>query len=177
MRAHVEPADHDEVLLFLHADRVVRAGVTIVVLFFFGFIGWAATAPLESAIVSSGVVVSPRQPNEVGVAARLRPQDIDEVRSGMTAKVDLSAYRMRRLPMLTGTVTYISPDALMDARTGQPYFLVRIGVDRAILRDYPDARIIPGMPVQIELQTGSHTALDYLIEPVRDVMHKGMREK
>ena len=66
---------------------------------------------------------------------------------------------------------------IMDARTGQPYFLVRIGVDRAMLRDYPDARIIPGMPVQIELQTGSHTALDYLIEPVRDVMHKGMREK
>lgn len=177
MNARAEPSEDDEVLPFLHVDRVVRAGVTIVVLFFFGFIGWAATAPLESAIISSGVVVSQREPNEVGVVAHLRPQDIDEVRSGMTAKVDLSAYRMRRLPMLTGVVTYISPDTLVDARTGQSYFVVRISIDRATLKDFSNARVIPGMPVQIELPTGSHTALDYLIEPIRDVMHNGMREK
>jgi multidrug efflux pump subunit AcrA (membrane-fusion protein) len=175
--ARVEPADGDEVLPFLHVDRVVRAGTVIVMLFFFGFIGWAALAPLESAVISLGVVVSPRKPDEVGVAARVRPQDIEELRPGGTAKVEFGAYKARRMPMLTGTVTYISPDALVDARTGEPYFLVRISIDHTALKEYRETRFIPGVPVQVEIPTGSHTALEYFVGPIRDVMHNGMREK
>jgi hypothetical protein len=33
------------------------------------------------------------------------------------------------------------------------------------------------MPVQVEIPTGAHTALEYLLEPIRDVIHNGMREK
>jgi multidrug efflux pump subunit AcrA (membrane-fusion protein) len=79
--------------------------------------------------------------------------------------------------MLTGTVTYVSPDTLEDPHTGQPFYLVHVMVDRAILKDNPAARFIPGMPVQIEIQTGAHTALNYFLEPIRDVMHNGMREQ
>jgi HlyD family type I secretion membrane fusion protein len=111
------------------------------------------------------------------IEARLRPQDADEVHAGMTAKIDLSAYKARRLPMLTGTVTYVSPDTLEDQHTGQPYFLVHVMVDRSILKNYPAARFFPGMPVQTEIQTGAHTALTYFLEPIRDVMHNGMREQ
>jgi HlyD family secretion protein len=175
--ARVEPDDGDEVLPFLHVDRVVRTGVAIVVLFFFGFIGWAALAPLESAVISPGVVVLPHKPNEVGVAARVTPQDIEDLWPGGTAKVDFGAYRTRRMPMLTGAVTYISPDAVVDARTGQSYFLVRISIDPAALKQFPKMRFIPGVPVQVEIPTGSHTALDYFVEPIRDVMRNGMREK
>jgi len=99
------------------------------------------------------------------------------VRTGMTAKVDLSAHKMRRLPMLTGLVTYVSPRALEDGRTGQSYFLARLSLDRSPLSNYPDVRMLPGMPVQVEISTGAHTALEYLVEPIRDVMRNGMREK
>jgi multidrug efflux pump subunit AcrA (membrane-fusion protein) len=99
------------------------------------------------------------------------------VRAGTTVKVDLSAYKARRLPMLTGVVSQISPDAIEDTRTGQPYFAIRIDLDRAGLTDYPETQLIPGTPVQVEIPTGSHTALEYLIEPIRDVMRNGMREK
>ncbi|HEY2445459.1 MAG TPA: hypothetical protein VGI20_06955, partial [Rhizomicrobium sp.] len=62
-------------------------------------------------------------------------------------------------------------------RTGQTYFLAHVSVDRSVLKDNPEAKIMPGMPVSVELQTGSHTALNYFLEPLRDVMQHGMREK
>jgi len=148
------------------------------------------TAPVDGRVDdlqvhAKGAVIKPGEPvleivpvhDHLEIEARLRPQDADEVRPGMTAKVDLSAYKARRLPMLTGTVTYVSPDTLEDLHTGAPYFLVHVMVDRSILKDYPAARFIPGLPVQIEIQTGAHTALNYFLEPIRDVMHNGMREQ
>jgi hypothetical protein len=178
-RHGVGSAADNEVLPFLNSHRVVRTGVIIVALFCVGFLGWAAIAPLESAIVSPGVVVlqSPTRGDQLRVNVRIRPQDADEVRTGMTAKIDLSAHKVRRLPMLTGIVSYVSPAAIEDARTGQTYFLARVSLDGAPLMDYPDARILPGMPVQVEIPTGAHTALEYLLEPIRDVIHNGMREK
>lgn len=147
-------------------------------------------APVDGRVIglqvhAEGAVIRPGEPvleivpahDKLEIEARLRPQDVDEIHTGTTAKIDLSAYKARRLPMLTGTVTYISPDTLDDPHTGQPYFLIHISVDRSSRKDNPGARFIPGMPVQVEIQTGAHTALNYFLEPIRDVMHNGMREQ
>ena len=133
----------------------------------------------EGAVIKAGEPVLEIVPvhDHLEIEARLRPQDADEVHVGMIAKVDLSAFKARRLPMLTGTVSYVSPDTLEDQHSGQPFFLAHVNVDSTILKDYPEARFIPGMPVQIEIQTGAHTALNYFLEPIRDVMHNGMREQ
>jgi HlyD family type I secretion membrane fusion protein len=111
------------------------------------------------------------------VEARVRPQDADGVYAGMTAKVNLSAYESRRLPVINGTVETISADSLTDQRTGRPYFSATISVDRSQLKDYPDVHIIPGMPVSVAINTGTRTAFDYLVEPLTDVLNRGMREK
>jgi len=36
---------------------------------------------------------------------------------------------------------------------------------------------VPGLPVEVALDTGARTALDYFLEPISDVFRKGMREK
>lgn len=173
-----EAATRDELLPFLRTERVVRTGVAIVAAFFIGFLGWAALAPLESAIVSPGIVVldAARGAGTVAIAMRVTPDDLDAVQPGVTAKVDLSADKLRRLPMLTGIVAYVSPQALQDPRSGQAYFLARVSLDRASLAGLP-AWIRPGAPVRIEIPTGAHTALEYFVEPISVVMHNGMREK
>ncbi len=147
-------------------------------------------APVTGKVVNlefhtKGAVIKPGEPvldivpknDKLEVEAHLRPEDADQVYVGMPAKVNLSAYKQRRLPMITGTVTYISPDRISDQRTGQAYFNANISVDRAALKDYPEEHIIPGMPVEVAIETGSHTALDYFVEPIRDVIRNGMREK
>ena len=62
-----------------------------------------------------------------------------------------------------------------DQRAGQAYFTVQLTVDRAPLKEYPKARIIPGMPVEVAIDTGTRTALDYFVEPISDVFRRGMR--
>ena len=105
------------------------------------------------------------------------PEDADNVHIGMMAKVNLGAYKQRRLPMITGTVTTISADRLTDQKTGQAYFNVEIAVDLNQLKGYPDIKLIPGMPVDVSLETGSRTALDYFVEPISAVFRHGMRER
>ncbi|HEV2562468.1 MAG TPA: HlyD family type I secretion periplasmic adaptor subunit [Rhizomicrobium sp.] len=147
-------------------------------------------APVSGKIVSLavhtvGAVVRPGdtimeivpQHDAVEVEAHVRPEDADNVHVGMAARVNLSAHQQRRLPIISGTVNNVSADRLVDQRTGQPYFTVNVTVDRSLLKDYPDARLIPGLPVEVALDTGSRTALDYFVEPITDVLRRGMREK
>ena len=137
------------------------------------------------AVHSRGTVVKPGDmlmeivpdDDRLEVEARLRPEDADEAYVGMDASVRLTGYKQRRLPVITGKVTEVSADRLTDARSGQPYFGVHVSVDRGPLKDFPDTRLIPGIPVEVSLKTGSRTALRYLAEPVSDVMRRGMREK
>ncbi|HEY4941831.1 MAG TPA: HlyD family type I secretion periplasmic adaptor subunit [Rhizomicrobium sp.] len=148
------------------------------------------TAPVSGRIVeltvhTKGAVIKPGetvmeivpQKDELQVEAHVRPEDADGVYAGMTARVNLSAYQQRRLPMISGVVTNISADRITDPRTGQAYFTVQLTVDRTPLKDYPDAHIIPGMPVEVAIDTGTRTALDYFVEPISDVFRRGMREK
>jgi len=148
------------------------------------------TAPVAGKIVglsvhSRGAVVRPGdtlmeivpRKDALEVEARVRPEDADAVQVGMTARVNFSAYRQRRLPIIAGTVNNISADRLIDPRTGQAYFAAEVTVDRGALKNYAGARIMPGLPVDVAISTGSRTALDYFLEPVTDVFRRGMRER
>ena len=148
------------------------------------------TAPVSGKVVeltvhTKGAVIKPGetimeivpQKDALQVEAHVRPEDADSVYAGMSARVNLSAYQQRRLPVISGMVTNISADRITDPRTGQAYFTVELTVDRTPLKDYPDAHIIPGMPVEVAIDTGTRTALDYFVEPISDVFRRGMREK
>ncbi|HEY4077941.1 MAG TPA: HlyD family type I secretion periplasmic adaptor subunit [Rhizomicrobium sp.] len=145
----------------------------------------AAGRVVGLAVHSKGAVVKPGETlleivpdnDQLEVEAHLRPEDADDAYVGMETSVRLTGYRQRRLPIISGRVTEVSADRLTDQRSGQAYFNVLVAVDRSPLKDYPNARLMPGFPVEVSLKTGSRTALDYLIEPITDVMHRGMHER
>jgi multidrug efflux pump subunit AcrA (membrane-fusion protein) len=115
--------------------------------------------------------------DQLDVEAHVRPEDADDVHVGMTARVNLGAHNQRRLPMITGIVRTVSADRLVDQHTNQAYFNVIVAVDRSQLKDYPDVKLIPGMPVDVSLDTGARTAVDYFLEPISAVFRHGMRER
>jgi len=133
----------------------------------------------KGAVVRPGDTVMEIVPiaDQLVVEAHVRPEDADNVHIGMTAKVSLGAYKQRRLPMITGSVTAVSADRLVDPHTEQAYFSVEIAVDRGQLNGNPDVKLIPGMPVDVSLDTGSRTALEYFVEPISSVFRHGMRER
>ncbi len=149
----------------------------------------AIHAPVSGRVVNlavhtNGAVVKPGDTimdivplkDTLQIDAHIRPEDADRVHVGMTARVNLSAYQSRRLPIILGSVSNVSADRQTDPRTGQAYFTVSVTIAKDALKDYPDEKLIPGLPVSVALDTGTHTLLEYLVEPITDVFHNGLKE-
>ncbi|GHH02203.1 HlyD family type I secretion periplasmic adaptor subunit [Pseudodonghicola xiamenensis] len=111
------------------------------------------------------------------IDARVRPNDIETVYPGMSARVLLTAYSQRNLPHLYGTVSVVAADRLQDDRTGEPYFLVKVTVtpeDVSALGH--DVQILSGMPADVMLLTGERSLARYLFKPMMDSLRLSFRE-
>jgi len=111
------------------------------------------------------------------VEAKVNPQDIDQVRAGLTALLRLSAFNQRTTPEINGTVTRISADASTDQRTGQTYYTVRIAMPAEEVAKLGEVKIVPGMPVEAFIQTGDRTMISYITKPLHDQLMRMFREK
>ena len=117
----------------------------------------------------------PRQDRLI-VIARVRPEDIDVVRPGLSAEVNLLPYNQRRVPPLHGTVLHVSADRLIDKRTDQPYYATKIRVQDPAGAGFSGVQIIPGMPAQAFIKTGRGTVALYALRPLLDSFHSAFRE-
>ena len=77
---------------------------------------------------------------------------------------------------LKGSVTWVSADISEDQRTGLSYYTVRIAVSDLELAQLKDLRVVPGMPVEAFIQTGTRTALSYFLKPLTDQVMRTFRE-
>jgi HlyD family secretion protein len=119
--------------------------------------------------------IVPRQDRLV-VTARVRPEDIDVVRPGLSADVNLLPYNQRRVPRLKGIVTRVSADRLLDKRTDQPYYATKIRVQDPRVAENDGIRIIPGMPAQVFIKTGRGTVALYALKPLLDSFNNAFHE-
>jgi HlyD family secretion protein len=117
----------------------------------------------------------PRQDRLI-VIARVRPEDIDVVRPGLSADVNLLPYNQRRVPRLHGTVMHVSADRLADRRTDQPYYAAKIRVQDPASAGIEGVHIIPGMPTQVFIKTGRGTVALYALRPLLDSFNSAFRE-
>ena len=115
--------------------------------------------------------------SELIVEARLRPSDIDIVRSGQDADLRFVALNRRTTPQVPGTVTFVSPDRLIDPTDGQPYFLARLRITDDLPPEIDRTEIYPGMPVEALISTGERTFFEYLAKPLTDSFNRAFREE
>ena len=108
--------------------------------------------------------------------AKVSPDDIDELRAEQPALLRFSAFNLRTTPELNGKVSWIAPDQTEDKRTGASYYTIRIAVSDAEIARLRDLKIIPGMPVEVFVQTGSRTMLSYMLKPLMDQLTRTFRE-
>lgn len=147
-------------------------------------------APLDGTVVglqvhTIGGVVGAAEPlvhivpsdERLIVEARIDPTDIDVVRAGLTARVDLTPFNSRHSASIEGTVVSISADSLLDERSGATYYLARIELDDDRDAAAADITLHPGMPAQVMIITGRHTMFEYLIEPLTRSFKGAFREE
>ncbi|WFU18449.1 HlyD family type I secretion periplasmic adaptor subunit [Bradyrhizobium sp. CB3481] len=111
------------------------------------------------------------------VEARLQPQDIDQVRAGQKAFVRFSAFNQRVTPQLSGTVSLVSADTSRDQQTNAPYFTVRVVLPDDERRRLGGLQLVPGMPAEVFMQTGSRTMMSYLLKPITEQMGRAFVER
>jgi HlyD family type I secretion membrane fusion protein len=148
------------------------------------------TAPSSGEVVdlrvtSVGAVIAPREPildivpedPDLLVEARVRPEDVNYVRTGSLADVRLTAFRQRITPTVEGKVVYISADRLVDKATNAPYYTVHVRVSPEALHKAGDLKLQAGMPAEVFIQTSARNALQYLVDPILGFLQRSLREQ
>jgi HlyD family secretion protein len=152
-------------------DRLeIRAPVAGIVL------GLQVTTPQSVLRAADPVLYVIPQDRPLVITARISPIHIDEVVIGQSAELVFSAFSSRDTPHLTGRVTLVSADALADPQTGATYYTAEIELADDQRARLGERALVPGMPVEVFLQTGRHTPLAYLVKPFTDYFTRAFRE-
>jgi membrane fusion protein, adhesin transport system len=137
-------------------------------------------------VTTIGGSVSPGQPlvelvpsrEALQVEALVSPKDIGSVRIGQRAKVDITAYDPAVYGSLEGQVVTISPDAVLNERTGETHYLVRVRTDKSALTDKNGRRLAigPGMIATVNLLGDKRSVMSYILTPITRLSETAFRE-
>lgn len=111
------------------------------------------------------------------VETHIEPKDIDRVAVGSKAEVRFSAFSHATTPIIEGELIYVSADRLTNDRDGTPYYLGRVKLTDQGAKDLGSRELVPGMPADVLINTGSRTMLQYLLKPARNAMARSMIEE
>ncbi|MER9306816.1 HlyD family type I secretion periplasmic adaptor subunit [Mesorhizobium sp. M0293] len=132
------------------------------------------------AFVQPGAVVAGIVPTSetLLVEARVSPRDVAFIRPDQEALIKVTAYDFSIFGGIEGKVSNITADSLVDQKTGEPYYQVRVATDKStLLRDGKAYSIIPGMICSVDIKTGRKTILHYLLKPINKAREEAMSER
>ncbi|MBL4821480.1 MAG: HlyD family type I secretion periplasmic adaptor subunit [Gammaproteobacteria bacterium] len=129
-------------------------------------------------VIGAGLPIADLVPqsDELIIEANVSPVDIDRIAIGQEATIRFSAFGRSTVPTIFGKLIGISADRIVDEMTGAPYYLARIEVSPEGLEDLGDLVLVPGMPAEAFINTGSRTFLQYMLNPLTNSMARSFRE-
>ncbi len=116
------------------------------------------------------------QEDDLIIESRVTPTDIDRVAVGQEATIRFSSFGMGTAPSVFGKVTSVSADSMIDETTGILHYLARVEVSQESLEGLGDLSLVPGMPADVFIATGSRTFLQYIFKPLTNSFVRGLRE-
>jgi HlyD family secretion protein len=113
----------------------------------------------------------------LAVEVKIAPRDIDQVYVGQAASMRFAAFDQKTTPEIEGEVSLVSADLTQDQRTGTSYYTARVLLNPEEVARLGNAKLLPGMPVDVFIKTPGRTALSYLIKPLRDQAERAFKER
>jgi HlyD family secretion protein len=148
-----------------------------------GFVHQLAVHTVGGVIANGETIMQivPRA-DELVVEAKVAPNDIDQVAVGSEAVVRVLAGNQRTTPVITGRLTRVSADLTREqqqnsAQPAQAYYTVRIVLPAEEVARLRDIHLLPGMPVEVFIQTHERSPLQYLLKPLQDQIARTFRER
>lgn len=138
----------------------------------------------ELSVTTLGGVITPAErlltivpkDADLKIEFRVATNDIDQINVGQAAKLRFSAFNQRTTPEIDATVSRVSAAATSDPQTGQSFYLAEADMtgDLTVL----GARsLVPGMPVEVFVQTEEQIAIAYFTKPFTDQISRAFREE
>ncbi len=132
----------------------------------------------EGAVIIPGETLMEVVPDidKLVVEARVSRMDIDRVRVGLEAEVRFGVFKDAYT--VTGTVIKLSADILFDESTGEQYYGAEVDLlesDLSLLS--AGMELVPGMPAEVLIKTGTRTALGYLASPLARMFSRSLIEE
>lgn len=147
------------------------------------------TAPASGEIMglkvnAPGAVISPRETiaeivpaqQRLIVESTIRTQDINQVRRGQHATMRFTAFAYRTTPLVEGIVTYVSADRMVDQQSGNAFYVAHVEVDGASLKNAGDMKLQAGMPAELFIEGEKRTPMQYLLQPISQLLRRAGRE-
>ena len=134
-------------------------------------------ANVKGAVISPGEELLEVVPDvdALVIDARMSPMDIDRIRIGQEAEVRFAVFKDAYT--ITGVLEKISADSVVDESTGEQYFeakVVLLEEDLALLGDY---QLVPGMPAEVVVKTGTRTFIGYLTSPLNRMFENSLSQE
>lgn len=132
----------------------------------------------EGGVIPAGTPIAEIVPQgeEFVIDARVQLIDIDRVAEGQQAMIRMSAYNTQSVPTLYGTVLNVSADSHVDEATGASYYLARLELNPESLAALEGFVLLPGMPAEVFIESGSRTLLQYLMKPLSNAIARSFIE-
>jgi HlyD family type I secretion membrane fusion protein len=109
---------------------------------------------------------------------RVKPKDIGNVRIGQKVELKVQAYDYSRYGSIPGKVESISAGTFQDEKTGEPFYKVRVFLDRAYAGKVAGKNLlVPGMTLTADILTDRTNLLMYLLSPVRKGLGSALHEQ
>ncbi|WP_022704313.1 HlyD family type I secretion periplasmic adaptor subunit [Pseudorhodobacter ferrugineus] len=139
-------------------------------------LGLQVTTPRAVAQPAEPLMYLIPQDRPLVISVQVQPFHVDQIKVGQTVKLVFSAFPARTTPDLSGHITVISADALMDPQSQMPYYRAEIMPDAGEVEKLEGLTLIPGMPVEAFIGTGERSPLAFLIKPFTDYFARAFRE-
>lgn len=115
--------------------------------------------------------------DELIVESRIMPDDVGHVHIGQSADVKVDSYDSSRFGSIDGTVKQISATTYLDEKNN-PYYRAEITLNQTWVGKNPEImKIIPGMTVQANIETGAKSILAYLLRPISRGFNNAFSER
>lgn len=137
----------------------------------------------QKAVHTKGGVISPGeqimlvvpQADGLVVDVRVEPQMIDRVRTGQSVTLKFPAFNSAAMPDIFGMLSRVSADVSRDEQSGASFYTARIAIPPVEHAKLVGETLVPGMPVEAYIDTGSRTPFAYLTKPFRDQLARAFR--
>ncbi|WDD99327.1 HlyD family type I secretion periplasmic adaptor subunit [Thalassomonas actiniarum] len=119
------------------------------------------------------------QADNLVLDAQVSPADISRLELAQAVELRFNTFKKAATVIAYGEVVNISADSLVNEEAERAYYLARVALSRESLDELEKEGkiLLPGMPAEVLIKTGQQTFLDYILQPVTDMLARSFIEE